>query len=147
VSTGAASASTAPGASLNFGLVHGAFTLRQARQLDIRWYHNHGLRAAIERQCDWKNPRVAICEATLTTPVLVGGPSETLLMFDRITRSGPCSITGRITSHRNGITVVKGSKRYGNCFTGPLVVLPEDTALLYLGVQAEQADSYSHESA
>lgn len=69
------------------------------------------------------------CNVTGTYIISDQLPAQGYKWVDTVTRSGPCSVTGRITHRPNGITVVTGHKRYGNCFTGPIVVIPGELEL------------------
>lgn len=99
----------------------GAFTLPQAQRAAQRYENRLGLDGVLG-SCRWLDRRRAGCKVTYDLVIIDGLPAQHLTYEDVVTRSGPCSITGRIVSKKNGITVIKGQKPYGNCFTGPLVV-------------------------
>lgn len=115
------------GASFSTSVGYHGFTLKAARRMVDRYQQRQGFPVAGLR-CAWGSIHRIVCQGTWAGVVLTGGQSETLRLVDYVTRSGPCSLTGRIT-HRHGLTYITGHKRYGNCFTGPLVVEAGSTLL------------------
>jgi hypothetical protein len=106
-------------------LSHGdGFTLPQAQRAAQR-YENRLDLGGVLAPCRWLDRRDAICPVTYDLTVIDGQPAQIITGEDVVTRSGPCSITGRIVSRKHGITVIRGRKPYGNCFTGPLIVEPK----------------------
>jgi hypothetical protein len=100
-----------------------AFTLHQAHRLAVRTERTffHGSRVG---SCRWAGARHRAADCSVTSMplvVLVGGIPTTYVWTDVVTRSGPClTHVVRWTGPHSGIAAGGG---YGNCFTGPLVVL------------------------
>jgi hypothetical protein len=124
--TGSAIYATSAGAhsvraTLDTGL-RGAFTLNQARRVAVTYQRQLGLAGRVGA-CRWIDRHDAGCPATYNLVVIDGQPPQRLTFMEVVTRSGPCSLPGKIT-HRRGLTIVTGGRHhYGNCFSGPLVVL------------------------
>jgi hypothetical protein len=116
----AASAHGARLTSVPPGPTH-TFTLAAARH--VAWHYEHGVEGfpVTMGACGWVRVHVAECSLRMTVVVIDGEPAESLLLIDRVTRSGPCSNAGRVISRHNGITVQDGGHHFGNCFDGPLV--------------------------
>lgn len=105
---------------------HGAFTLNQARGVDIRYEHSIAGHVGV---CRWRNRHDAECDVTLAVRVIDGGVLEHYAWKDEVTRSGPCSNPGRIVKRVHGLTYQDGGHHVGNCFTGPLVAVPIENSI------------------
>jgi hypothetical protein len=108
------------GATLSFGPAHGAFTLAQAHQTATRYEQHAGLNGQVQ-SCRRLDDRAVDCYIIADSQTVIGDGAAVYEWQDKITRSGPCSNTGKVVSRRHGVTVQDGGRHYGNCFTGPLV--------------------------
>lgn len=107
---------------------HGAFTLPQAYQTDIRYEHADGFNGTV-RVCTWHDPHDVICIVNGFGMFFPGVPAAMYRWEDRVTRSGPCSVPViRRTGRRSG--VARGSTATRNCFTGPVVAMHLPKTLL-----------------
>jgi hypothetical protein len=119
----AAPAGASTGARLTFPQPKHTFTLQAARSLDQRYEQHQGLGATITG-CGWVRVHVAACASHFTATVIDGQAPERYTLIDYITRSGACENAGPVVRRHDGITWQKGGSHVGNCFTGPLVVVP-----------------------
>ena len=103
-------------------LPHGTFSLRAARSTALR-YEAHLALGGQLGTCAWIDRHDAGCPVSYELVVVNGEPAEHLVGTDIVTRSGPCSVTGRTWHKPDGLEVVKGQHAARNCFTGPLLVL------------------------
>lgn len=99
-------------------------TVTAARHALDRYDARSGVAAHVVG-CAPRSPAMVICTVDLV------GLSPVYEARYEVTRSGACT-AGRVVRKTKHRTVVRGGEHYGNCFTGPLRVIPIQGSLRIL---------------